>query len=141
MEIPRNPLMKTKYITIHDLEVYKLARRLSALGWIIHQDLDWHDKKIMGDQFIEATDSFGANVVEGYARYHHLDKIKFMYNARGSLSEASDHWLELLKERDKIDQSRYDEYKEVAREASMKLQNFITAIYRVRDKHQNNEYR
>lgn len=28
----------------------------------------------MGDQFITAADSFGANIVEGYGRYHNLDK-------------------------------------------------------------------
>lgn len=93
--------IKKKYILIKDLEVYKLARILSSIAWGIYQNLDWQIKKIVGDQFIEATDSIGANIAEGYHRYHYLEKIKFYYNARGSLSEANDHWLEILYERER----------------------------------------
>ena len=121
-----------KYIQLKDLEVYQLARELSKIGWTIYEDLDWQTKKIMGDQFITATDSFGANIAEGYSRYHYLDKIKFFYVARGSLTEAFNHWLELLKERDKIKEKNYQAYKEVAVKASLKLQNFITTNYKAK---------
>jgi len=67
---------KGKHILLKDLEVYKLARELSRIGWKIYNNLIWQDKKIMGDQFIMATDSFGANIVEGYRRYHYLDKYQ-----------------------------------------------------------------
>jgi len=36
--------------------------------------------------------------VEGFGRFHYLDKNKFNYNARGSLLESI-HWTRLLKER------------------------------------------
>jgi len=49
-----------KYITLKDLEVYQLARELSRLAWEVYEKLDWHDKKIIGDQFIKSTDSVGA---------------------------------------------------------------------------------
>ena len=55
----------------------------------------------MGDQFIEAVDSVGANIAEGYGRFHYLDRIKFYYNSRASLIECNEHWIELLKERKK----------------------------------------
>lgn len=122
-----------KYIQIEDLEVYQLARELSRIGWDIYSSSDWQTKKVMGDQFITATDSFGANIAEGYGRYHYLDKIKFFYNARGSLIEASDHWLELLLERNKIKQTNYEKFKEIADKASKKLQNFINAIYKTKN--------
>jgi len=93
--------MKRKYILLNDLEVYKLARELSKIGWEIYQNLNWQTKKIMGDQFIEAVDSVGANIAEGYGRFHYLDKIKFYYNSRSSLIECNEHWIELLKERKK----------------------------------------
>ena len=86
---------------LNDLEVYKLARELSKIGWEIYQNLNWQTKKIMGDQFIESTDSVGANIAEGYGRFHYLDKIKFYYNSRASLIECNEHWIELLKERKK----------------------------------------
>lgn len=39
-----------KHIQLEDLEVYKLSRELSKIGWEIYQNLTWQDKKIMGDQ-------------------------------------------------------------------------------------------
>jgi len=59
-----------KYILLKDLEIYQLARELSKIGWEIYQKLDWKTKKINGDQFIEATDSIGANIAA--VSYTHL---------------------------------------------------------------------
>jgi len=126
--------IKKKYILIKDLEVYQLARQLSKIAWEIYSGMDWRTKKIMGDQFIESVDSIGANIAEGYNRHHYLDKIKFYYNARASLSEASDHWIEIIKERQKIDDEKYKIFKETAGKLSIKLNNFITTTYRVRNK-------
>lgn len=122
-----------KYIKLHELEVYRLARELSRIGWEIYNELSWQDKKTMGDQFITATDSVGANIAEGYSRFHYLDRIKFFYNARGSLAEAFDHWLELLYERKKIKAGLYKKFKDVADKTSLKLQNFINSVYRTKN--------
>lgn len=111
-----------------------MARKLSKIGWKIYEDLDWKMQKIMGDQFIEATDSFGANIAEGYGRFHYLDQIKFYYNARGSLFEALDNWLELLNDRGKVKQELYNEYHKVADVAQTKLQNFISSTYKSKNK-------
>lgn len=121
-----------KYIKLEDLEVYQLARELSRLGWEIYQPLDWQTKKIIGDQFITATDSVGANIAEGYSRFHYLDKIKFFYNARASLAEAL-HWVDLLYERGKITKAQMQSYKTVGEKLSLKLNNFIAATYRSKD--------
>lgn len=123
--------MKT-YILVSDLEVYQMARELSRIGWEIYTKLDWETKKIIGFQFIESVDSVGANLTEGYSRYHYLDKIKFFYNSRGSLSECNDHWLELLKERKKILEVQYKKFKLIANELSFKLNNFIKSTYKAR---------
>lgn len=90
--------MKNGYLTLDKLDVYKLARELEKIAWEIYSILDWQIKKITGDQFIESTDSVGGNIAEGYGRFHYLDKVKFYYNARGSLLESR-HWLDLLDER------------------------------------------
>ena len=121
------------YIQLNDFELYKLARELSRLGWSIYEKLDWQTKKVIGDQFITSTDSFGANVTEGYARFHYLDKIKFMYNARGSLIEASDYWLELFKERKFIDQVTYDKFKNLANESGKALNGYIKSLYKLKN--------
>ncbi len=87
---------------LEDLEVYQLAREVSKDGWDIYENLDWQTKKVIGDQCITAVDSIGANIAEGFGRFHYLDKNKFNYNARGSLFESK-HWTELLVERCKLD--------------------------------------
>lgn len=121
---------KNSYIILHDLEVYKLARELSKIGWIIYAKLDWQTKKIIGDQFIESTDSVGANIAEGYGRFHFLDKIKFYYNARGSFLECYEHWIELMLEREIVMKDDYLVYKEIGQKLSLKLNHFIAANYR-----------
>ena len=122
--------MDKKYILLKDLEVYQLARELSKIGWKIYDLFDWQTKKINGDQFIESTDSVGANIAEGYGKYHYLDKIKFYYNSRASLNECSDHWLEILHERNKMKDIEYKKFKEIANKLSLKLNNFINSTYK-----------
>ncbi len=87
--------------------------------------MSFEEKKIIGDLFIRATDSIGANIAEGYSRFHFLDKVRFYYNARASQSESTDHWLELLFERNKINQQVFDEYKSISKDLQIKLNNFI----------------
>jgi four helix bundle protein len=116
---------KKAFITIKDLHVYQLARKLSTISWDIYSKMNFEDKKHMGDQLLRSTDSIGANIAEGYARFHYLDKIRFYYNSRASQSEATDHWLELLFGRDKINQETFDEFKTISKDLQIKLNNFI----------------
>lgn len=116
---------KNSYVRIHDLHIYQLARKLSSIAWDIYSKMSFEEKKIIGDQFIRATDSIGANIAEGYSRFHYLDKVRFYYNARASQSESTDHWLELLFERNKIIQQVFDEYKSISKDLQVKLNNFI----------------
>lgn len=122
----------SKFTRIEDLEVYQLARELSRFAWHIFEKLEWHERKIIGDQFLESTDSVGANIAEGYSRYHFLDKIKFYYNARGSLAECNVHWLDLLRERGKISKEEFESFKSVARKTEIKLNNFISSTYKTK---------
>ncbi len=125
--------MKKGYILLKDLEVYKLARELFQISWRVYESLNWQDKKIMGSQFIETPDSVGANIAEGYGRYHYLDKIKFYYNSRASLLKACQHWLELLKERNKIEEDGFKKIKDIQEKLLIKLNNFITSTYKAKN--------
>ncbi len=118
-----------EFITAKNLVVYQFAQKLSTLAWSVYESLNWQDRKIMGDQFIESIDSVGANIIEGYGRFHYLDKIRFYYISRASLNESTIHWLELLFERNKIALAQFDEMNNVAKELQVKLNNFIVATY------------
>ena len=87
--------------------------------------MSFEEKKVIGDQFVRSTDSIGANIAEGYSRFHYLDKVRFYYFARASQSEATDHWLELLLERGKISKEVFDDYKTVSKNLQIRLNNFI----------------
>ncbi|MBU0596610.1 four helix bundle protein [Patescibacteria group bacterium] len=115
---------KKNYIEVWDLEAYKFARQYSKNGWKIYKTLDWQTKKIMGDQMIESVDSVGANIAEGYGRFHYLDKNKFYYNGRGSLLESR-HWIGLLFEREFICQEEFNQMKELAENIEFKINSLI----------------
>jgi len=66
------------YIKLFDLEVYKIAREISEVVWGIYGSLSWQEKKILGDQYIESADSIGANIAEGYGRFHYPTKSNFI---------------------------------------------------------------
>ncbi len=113
------------YIELKDLEVYKLSRKLSSIAWIIFCRMSFFDKKHIGDQFLRSVDSVGANIAEGYGRYHYLDKVRFYHNARGSHLEAFVHWLELLSERESISKEEFENIHGIASLLLIKLNNFI----------------
>ncbi len=121
-----------KFISLKNLEVYQLARELSKVAWEIYQNLNWQDRKTIGDQFLTSTDSTGANIAEGYFRYHFLERIKFYYNSRGSLAKSIEHWLELLYQREKVKEEKYKQFKEAAEKLTLKLNNFTSSIYKAK---------
>jgi four helix bundle protein len=119
-------IMKSQnFIELKDLEVYQLSRKLSSIAWKIFCRMNFEDKKHIGDQFLSSVDSIGANIAEGYGRFHYLDKVRFYYNSRGSHFEAFTHWLELLIEREKISRNEFDSINETAHILQIKLNNFI----------------
>ena len=120
---------KKEYIKLEDLEVYKFARELSKMGWAIYSKMTWQTRKIIGDQFIESIDSIGANIAESYGRYHYLDRVKFLYNSRGSMLEAINHWLGLMEEREIISKEEFTNVKMISDKLSLKLNNYIQSIY------------
>lgn len=89
---------------LHDLEAYQVALFLSRDAWTLYEHFDWQINKLMGDQWIRSIDSIGANIAEGFGRFHFKDKIRFYYQARGSIMESK-HWTELLFERGKLTQA------------------------------------
>lgn len=109
---------------LEDLDIYRLAREIAMEAWEIYESLSWDKKKVVGDQFITAVDSIGANIAEGWGRFHFPDKNKFNYNARGSLLEGV-HWLELLSERKLAEINKCSKLREKLDTLHFKLNNYI----------------
>lgn len=120
---------KSKYIPLKELTIYKLARELSAKAWLIYERLGYHQRKTWGDQMLEAVDSVGANIAEGYARYHFLERIRFYYISRASLSEGMDHWIDLGFERGIVVKEEHEAMFSIAKNLQIKLNGQIKTTY------------
>ena len=109
---------------LKDLDIYRLARDLSRNVWLIYDQLNWQDKKIMGDQWQRSVDYICANIAEAKGRFHYKDKIRFHYLARGSLIESI-HWTELMYERKKISQYDKDRFIQILKDLQYFLNSHI----------------
>lgn len=96
--INNNLSLKKKLKTVEELSVFKLANELSEMVWNIVFKWDMFAKKTVGDQWVRATDSIAANIVEGYGRYFFGENIIFLYYSRGSAYEAK-FWCDKAHER------------------------------------------
>ncbi len=80
-----------KYLKLNDIEAYKKATGISDYIWALVDKWDWFNKRTLGVQWVDSTDSIGGNIAEGFGRYHKKDKQSFYYIARGSAQESI-HW-------------------------------------------------
>lgn len=112
-----------------EIEIYNKSRDISRLAWPVYASFDWSAKKVIGDQWIEAIDSVGANIAEGHGRYHFADRNRFNYNARGSLVEAQ-HWTGLLAERKIISDDIAQELQKLLRDLLISLNAAIKSTKR-----------
>ena len=75
-----------------DLAAYRLATQLAA---DLHRSVrGWPglERYVIGSQMLRAAYSVGANIAEGTGRWHVNDRRRFLWIARGSLSET-EHWI------------------------------------------------
>jgi four helix bundle protein len=112
---------------LEELEVYKLALEISKLAWEIYNKLPQEHRFTQGRQSLEAADSIGANIAEGFGRFHYKDSLKFYYNSRGSLFETK-HWITLFINRDLITRDIFNKMKDLIETEQLKLNNFINSI-------------
>ena len=72
----------------YQLEAWKKSHQLTLLIYKITKDFPKEERYGLIDQLRRAVSSVGANIAEGFGRYHFADKVKFYYQARGSLKEV-----------------------------------------------------
>lgn len=124
---------KPKFIPLQELDVYRLARKLSSISWMVYQRLSFQERKVWGDQMLSAVDSVGANIAEGYARFHYLEKCRFYYISRASLSEGIEHWIDLGFERGIVNDQEYQELNKVRIDIQIRLNNMIKSTYNAKN--------
>ncbi len=88
MKRPENE--KKRYQTFEDLEVYQVAREFRRAMYRVAKKLPDEEKFGLCSQTRRAAVSLTNNIAEGHGRFHFLEQIKFMLQARGSLEELLD---------------------------------------------------
>ncbi len=95
-----------KYLSLNDVNAYKVAFHLSNYVWDIVLKWNIFAKDTVGKQFVRAIDSVSANIAEGFGRFSKLDKIKFYRYSYGSITESLD-WNEKSKRRTLLTKEQY----------------------------------
>lgn len=70
--------MDKKYLSLNDIEVYRIAYHLSNKVWNIVLQWEQFSRNTIGQQFVRAIDSVSANIAEGFGRYGKKDKFAFI---------------------------------------------------------------
>ena len=96
------------YLKIGDISAYKISYDLGNKVWSIVLKWDYFARDTIGKQLARCIDSISANIAEGFGRFHKKDRIKFYYNARGSVFEAQ-NWLKKAKDRGLINDEEFEE--------------------------------
>lgn len=109
--------------TLEKLKIYQLAIQVSDLAWNIYSSLSKNYQYHIGNQFLDATDSIGANIAEGYGRYHYKESINFNNYARGSAFESR-FWLSRLINRQLINQEKFNEANQLLEQVIIKINGY-----------------
>lgn len=121
--------MTNKIRDFTDLEVYQLSLDLSLNVYKLVNNFPSDERFGLIDQLKRCSSSVGANIAEGFGRYHKKDFIKFLYNARGSLNETR-HFMILSEKLHYIKDSELQSIEQDIKNLGIKLNNLIKSIYR-----------
>ncbi len=113
--------------SFEDLEVFQLAERLCDTIWEIVSQWTYFDKDTVGKQIIRASDSIGANIVEGIGRWSHQDNKRFVRIARGSLYETK-FWLRRAYQRNLLREEDVSSLKKIIDELLPRLSAYHNSI-------------
>ena len=95
---------------------YKLAKGLPAF-----------ERYNLADQIRRSALSVLLNIAEGYGRYHYLDKIRFFYIARGSLTETLSAFI-IAQQLGYVDDEQLEWARKIEAEAEKSLNGYIAFI-------------
>jgi four helix bundle protein len=94
------------YHNLEDLEVFQLAESFSNEIWFVVHEWDYFAKDTVGKQMVRSADYIGANIAEGYGRYHYKENKNFCYFSRGSVIEPKS-WLNKSKVRKLLTEEQF----------------------------------
>ena len=112
------------YQTFEDLDVYQVAREFRKAMYRVAKRLPDEEKLALANQVRRAAVSLTNNIAEGHGRFHFLEQIKFMLQARGSLEELLDD-LNVCEDEAYLPSSQIDGLKQEAWRAHKLINGYI----------------
>ena len=119
--------MKTEIKNFYDLDAWKKGHELVLGIYRIAKDFPKEELYGIVSQLRRAASSITANVAEGFARFHFKDKVRFYYQARGSVAEVQ-NFLLLAKDLKFITNEQCKELGEKANEVGRLINGLIKSI-------------
>ena len=119
--------MKKKIESFEDLDVYRLAENLGDRIWDIVSKWPNFAKTSLGHQVVKSGDSIGANIAEGFGRFHFAENKQYARISRGSLYETR-HWLRRAYKRKLLTENEISDLQELLEELAPRLNAYISSI-------------
>ena len=119
--------MKKKIKSFEDLDVYRLAEDLGDRVWDIVTNWPDFPRNSLGYQLVKSADSIGANIAEGFGRFHFAENRQFARISRGSLYETR-HWLRRAYKRNLLNEEEVKELRQLLDELAPRLNAYIRSI-------------
>lgn len=115
-----------------DLEVWKKAREFKKEIQVLAKNFPPEEKFRLVSQMVDAARSINANIAEGHGRFTYKDQIHFCIQARGSLSETLNHFIEAY-DCQYITKEQLSSYKTKVDGVGKLLNGYITYLRKKRD--------
>lgn len=113
---------------VKNLIEYKLYKKLSDNAWNILYSLNDENKTLLGMPFIKSIDAVGSNISKGFYQVNNERKVDYYIDSKVALSEAMDHWLELMLKRNAISRITYSALKEIEKPLKTKLKSRVATV-------------
>ena len=112
---------------IKDRDVYNLAESFADEVWFLVSKWDYYAKDTTGKQMVRSSDSIGANIAEGFGRFHYKENKNFCCFSRGSIIETKS-WLKNAQTGSLIDQLVYQILLQQLETIHLKINGYIKFI-------------
>lgn len=114
---------------LEDLRVLKRSEDLADRVWNSMRRLRSFERRTLGEQLIRSADSIGANISECHGRYHFREKIRFLYYARGSLSETK-YWVRRAHVRELVSEEDHAEIMNTLEVIAKEINRLVSSLRR-----------
>jgi four helix bundle protein len=100
-----------RYQNFTELDIWKNSRALKNELFDVVKTFPPCEKFRLADQIIRSARSINSNIAEGHGRFTYKDQIHFCIQARGSLSETSNHLFDAL-DCNYISKNKFEDFSE-----------------------------